>query len=138
MRVLLDTCVIIDALQNRELFANDAKRIFLLAANKQIDGFITAKSVTDIYYLMHHSLHNDKQSRDVLNKLFFLFQVLDTKSSDCINAVASLIPDYEDAVMVETAVREKIHCIVTRNIHDYSQSKIEVLSPKEFLDNLKE
>ena len=32
MRTLIDTCVIIDALQSREPFVEDAQKIFLLAA----------------------------------------------------------------------------------------------------------
>ena len=49
MRVLVDTCVIIDALQSRVPFAEDAQRIFIYSANNQFEGYITAKSVTDIY-----------------------------------------------------------------------------------------
>ena len=33
MRVLVDTCVIIDALQSRVPFAEDAQRIFIYSAN---------------------------------------------------------------------------------------------------------
>ena len=33
MRVLVDTCVIMDAIQNREPFADDAKKIFRAAAS---------------------------------------------------------------------------------------------------------
>jgi rRNA-processing protein FCF1 len=37
MRVLIDTCVIIDALQSRAPFAEVAQKIFLYSANKQFD-----------------------------------------------------------------------------------------------------
>ena len=40
MRVLLDTCVIIDALQAREPFAEAAQEIFIAAANKQFTVYI--------------------------------------------------------------------------------------------------
>lgn len=53
MRAVIDTCVIVDALQNREPFCKDAQAIFLLCANRQFDGFVTAKAMTDIYYLTH-------------------------------------------------------------------------------------
>ena len=46
--------------------------------------------------------------------------------------------DYEDAVMVETAVRSDIDCIVTRNQKDYAKSSIRVLSPSDFLLQIKE
>ena len=45
MRVLIDTCVIIDALQNREPFNADAQKIFMAVANRQCSGFVSAKSV---------------------------------------------------------------------------------------------
>lgn len=59
MRVLVDTCVIIGALQSRVTFAEAAQKIFIHSANKQFEGYITAKSVTDIYYLTHRLTHSD-------------------------------------------------------------------------------
>lgn len=136
MRVLIDTCVIIDALQNREPFAKNAQAVFLAAANNQYAGCITAKASTDIYYLMHRYTHDDKASREVLNKLFSLFDVLDTSGMDCRRAIPSPISDFEDAVMTETAARSEVDCIVTRNIHDYIKSEVQVYTPEQFLKNL--
>ncbi len=136
MRALIDTCVIIDALQSRKDFCDDAQKIFLSAANNAYLGYISAKSATDIYYLMRHYTHNDKNSRDTLNKLFSLFDVLDTSGIDCRKAVLSSISDFEDAVMVETAIRAEMDCIVTRNTKDFINSPVPVFSPKEFLNNL--
>ena len=51
MRAVMDTCVIADALQSREPFCKDAQSIFLLCSNRQSEGFMTAKAITDIYYL---------------------------------------------------------------------------------------
>ncbi len=53
MRVLIDTCVIIAALQSRDPFAEAAQKLFIYSANKKFEGYITAKSATDIYYLTH-------------------------------------------------------------------------------------
>ncbi len=138
MRALLDTCIIIDAIQEREPFSNDAKAIFLLAANQQFIGCITAKSSTDIYYLMHRYTHNDKQSRSALSKLFTIFEVLDTASTDCRHAIPSQVSDYEDAVMIATAERSEVDCIVTRNTHDYAKSSVTVFTPEEFIAKLGE
>lgn len=137
MRVLIDTCVIIDALQNREPFSKEAQTIFLMAANEQFAGYLTAKSVTDIYYLMHGTTHSDKDSRVILSKLFKLFEPLDTDGIDCRRAIPSPVSDYEDAVMIETAEREEVDCIVTRNLHDYSRSSVKVLSPGDFIRAMK-
>lgn len=37
MRVLVDTCIIIDALQSRVPFAEAAQKIFIYTANKQFE-----------------------------------------------------------------------------------------------------
>ena len=133
MRAFIDTCVVIDALQSREPFAKDAQDIFLAAANNLYLGYISAKAVTDIYYLMHRHTHDDKASRDILNKLFALFDVLDTAGIDCRKAVLSPVSDFEDAVMGETALRSEVDCIVTRNLRDFTKSPVPVYEPKAFL-----
>ena len=136
MRALLDTCVIIDAMQNREPFCKDAQELFLAAANNLFVGCITAKASTDIYYLMHRHTHSDKTSRDVLNKLFTLFEVADTAGIDCRRAIPSPVSDFEDAVMIETAARTEVDCIVTRNEQDFVKLTVPVLLPKDFLSRL--
>lgn len=136
MRVLLDTCVVIDAIQNRAPFAANAQQIFRKAAVNQFVGCITAKSSTDIYYLTHRGTHSDSAARAILVKLFSLFDVLDTAGLDCKKAISSSVTDYEDAVMIETAVNNGVDMIVTRNIHDYKASPIPVLTPDDFLAKL--
>lgn len=133
MRVLLDTCVILDALESRQPFSKDAEELFLAAANNLFTGCITAKASTDIYYLMHRHTHSDKASREVLNKLFSLFEVVDTAGMDCRRAIPSPVLDFEDAVMIETAARTEATYIVTRNLKDFARSPVPVLSPKDFL-----
>ncbi len=136
MRILIDTCVIIDALQNREPWSKDAQTLFLMAANRDFDGFISAKSVTDIYYLMHRSTHSDKDTREVLNRLFKLFGLVDTAGNDCRFALSSDVTDYEDAVMIESAVHSQMDCIVTSNVKDYSKSAVPIFTPEELIQKL--
>lgn len=136
MKVLLDTCVVVDVLQKREPFYQNAMDIFLSISNRELEGVLTAKSLTDIYYIIRRSLHNEMETRKYLNTLFVLFDVEDTFSIDCQLALQSKMKDYEDAIMVETALRIGVDCIVTRNIKDYELSTIPVLSPEQLLARL--
>lgn len=133
MKVLIDTCVIVDSLQNRKPFSEFSNQILLSAANEQFIGYITAKSVADIYYLMHKCTHSDEISRKILNNIFKIFEVLDTSGIDCKLALLSSVKDYEDAIMCETALRNKIDCIVTRNFKDFTNANINIYKPDEFL-----
>ena len=136
MRALIDTCVVVDVLQNRKPFAADAQQIFLAAANKQIQAYVTAKSMTDLYYLTHRLTHSDQETRQILTKLLYLFDVLDTTGVDCRQALVSDMSDYEDAVMAATAIRSEMDCIVTRNTKDYAKAKLTVYSPQELIRQL--
>ncbi len=133
MKAVIDTCVIVDALQDRAPFGEAAKSIFLFCANRQCEGLLTAKAITDIYYLAHRQTHNDKTTREVITKLCTIFGLLDTTVLDIRKAILSETSDFEDTVMIETAVRYKVDCIVTRNTKDYSKSSIHVYTPDEFL-----
>lgn len=136
MKVLIDTCVIIDVLQKRQPYFDDSYSVFLAGANRIFDGSISAKSVTDIYYLMHRHFHDNNKSRHALDVLFKLFAIEDTTGYDCKKALISKMSDYEDAIMSETAIRIGADCIVTRNLKDYSNSVINVYSPSELLKKL--
>ena len=136
MNVIIDTCIIIDALQSRKPFDKDAEAVFLSVANRRCVGFLTANSVTDIYYLMHKALHSQEETKKVLGVLFSLFEILDTCGIDCRKALTSEVSDYEDAVMIEAAARAEIDCIVTRNLKDYAGAPMPVYSPEQFVELL--
>ena len=137
MRVCLDTCIIIDYLQHREPFFENAHKLFLAVANRIVEGCITSKSVADIYYLMHQVLHDNEKVRNILGVLLSLFTILDTTEIDCRRALLSNINDYEDAMMVETAERYNIKCIVTRNLKDFVGAKVQAVLPNDFILLLK-
>ena len=51
---------------------------------------------------------------------------------------SSEIGDYEDAIMVETAIRSEMDCIVTRNMKDYAKSLVKVCEPSALIKLLEE
>ena len=52
MRVLIDTNVVLDFLQEREPFVEAAAKLFEQIDDGKIDGFITATTITNIYYIV--------------------------------------------------------------------------------------
>lgn len=136
MTAVIDTCVIIDALQNRDPFSEDAQKLILAVSNRHFNGILTAKSITDIFYILRRGLHSDSLTKECIHKLFLLFEVADTYAVDCQIALGAETKDYEDAVMIETAKRIGADCIITRNLKDYSSAGIPVFLPAEFLDKI--
>ena len=133
MKVLLDTCVVIDFLTSREPFFENSKKVLLLCANNDIDGFITAKSLTDIYYFVKKSNNDENETRRIMKELLSIVSLLDTNRGDCLKAFDSNTKDYEDAVMDETAVSYGMDLLLTRNIKDFKNAKVKAMTPNEFL-----
>ena len=63
MRVLIDTNVILDFLLQRELFFQDAERLFQAIDSGQIVGYVTATTLTDIFYIARRHKRSIEQAR---------------------------------------------------------------------------
>lgn len=120
-------------IREREPFFGRSLQVSQAVSDRKAVGYLTAKSVTDIYYLTRQQTHSDQVTRQYLHKLFSLFEVLDTAGTDCRRALYSAMSDYKDAVVVESALRAGLDCIVTRNLKDYIHTPLPVHSPAEFL-----
>lgn len=133
MKILIDTNVVIDALTSREPWNESAEKIFLMAANHTIDMYITASSATDIYYLVRKYLHSTEKAKQIMGKLYSLTGILEVTGTDCMEALASPVNDYEDAVVEKVASRKDMDYIVTRNIKDYQEGSTKAVLPDDFI-----
>lgn len=138
MRVLIDTNVIIDALTSREPWSESAETIFIMAANHIIDMYITASSATDIYYLVRKYLHSTEQAKQIMEKLYSLVGILSVSSAECVDALASAISDYEDAIIERVSVKANIDYIITRNVKDYQPGMVKAILPDDFITLINE
>ncbi len=133
-KVLVDTNIVLDALTGRKPFYENAEKILLLAAEEKIQGYITASSVTDIYYLVQKNV-SDQKARQTLHNLFQLVMVIDVKGKDCEQALELPIEDYEDALIATCAARAKMDYLVTRDEAFLNASSlVRVVSPAQLLE----
>ena len=137
MRAVIDTNVILDVLQQREPWCRYGQAIFLATANKRITGCFTAKQAADIHFFSRKQFKGeenvDEKARNILAKLFALFEVIDTLAIDSQNALGIKNNDYEDAMLIESAKRAGADCIVTRNPEHFRASSVKVYTPEDFL-----
>jgi predicted nucleic acid-binding protein len=133
IKALIDTNVVLDALAAREPFRAEAERIFLLAAEEKFQGFVTANSITDVYYLIKKSA-SKAVAREALRNLLQVFAIVDIYAKDCVRALESSVQDYEDALIAVCASRIGADYIVTRD-GDFLQaeSPVPLVTPAGFL-----
>ena len=135
MNVLIDTNVSLDVLLKREPFFEYSQLVLLAAEQKYINGFISASSITDIYYLVN-KLYKDRAAvRKLLSE--HLMRVVDIAAVDSnviINALDAEWDDFEDCVQYIVGESIGADYIVTRNVKDFENMGIRTVTPNELLD----
>lgn len=135
MKVLVDTNIIIDALASRKPFSEDAEKNFLLAAKDEIETYISASSITDIYYILRKYSSEDT-ARGYILRLFQIFKVLPVSETECISALESKIPDYEDGLQDVCASSAALNYILIRDETFLKYSPL-AISPAKFFASSK-
>lgn len=135
-KVLLDTNIILDIALRREPHFSHSSEIFSLIDEKLIEGYITATSLTDIYYIARKEKSRNEAKEFILD-LIQVINILEINKEIIKDALASEINDFEDAVQVQSAEYNEIETIVTRNKKDFKQSDLEILTPKELIQQIK-
>ncbi len=135
-KILLDTNVIIDIALEREPFVKKSVELLRLINKQNIKAFVTATTVTDIYYITQKKTGHDK-TIEFLKNLFEYIKIAGVDTVSILNALNSDMKDFEDAVQTETAKQFDIHAIVTRNKKDFENSNLKVFSPDEYINELK-
>lgn len=132
MTLLIDANIVLDVLQNRENFVKESAMIWKLCETEQAKGYISTLSFANIMYILRKELTSDK-IEEVYHKLCLIFEFADFSSSILSKAVEMNWKDFEDAV--QSAAAEQIHAdyIITRNVRDFTRSKVVAFTPTELL-----
>ena len=134
MTVLLDTNIILDALQERPPFDMEAKEILRRAqSGKEFACLFTANAAADIFYL-YSKARDMKSANTALDFLLSHYGVVSVTHDDCKAAVAHHIDDFEDALVVVCAQNAGADYIVTRDTQFlHAVSTVKLISPKDFI-----
>ncbi|MCL2221013.1 MAG: PIN domain-containing protein [Oscillospiraceae bacterium] len=133
MNVLIDTNVVLDQLVRREPFYENAERIRLLSEKGYINSYISASAITDIYYIAKKELKDKNVVVKLIEKLLETSNIAAVTESSIHEALGLKWDDFEDAVQYSAGQNISASYIITRNPNDFRNSRIEIVSPEEFL-----
>ena len=132
-RLLVDTNIVIDLLAKRERFYDEAADLFSRSDKKELQLAISSLTFANTNYILS-KLKSAKEAREILRKFKVLVELLSL--DDKITELAlsdDNFPDFEDGLQYYSAIENQIDVIITRNKKDFKNSKIPVLTAKEFL-----
>lgn len=136
MRVLLDTDVVLDVVLAREPFAQESTQLFRLHEQGKIDVYIAAITPINVFYITR-KIKGGHVARQAIESLLGSFAVCPLSHSLLDEAYKLAFADYEDAVQHASAIANGLDAIVTRDVYDYKNATLPVLSPTDFLKKLK-
>jgi predicted nucleic acid-binding protein len=131
--VFIDTDVIVDFLTDRKPFSLESAKIFSLIDQKKIKGCVSSLSFSNLYYVLR-KFGTHKKVINSLRELSELVDILKVDSEIIKSALTSDFKDFEDSIQYFAAQEQKkVDCIITRNIKDYKDSSLPVMTPETFL-----
>jgi predicted nucleic acid-binding protein len=132
MKIFLDTNIILEIMFERE-FADACSSITLLSILDEVTEFVSASSITDIFYVSKKQFgRNDAIAK--MKDILILTNIAKVDNGIINNAMNDDWEDFEDSVQYYTALAELCDCIITNNKQDFSKSSIPVYTPNEFLE----
>lgn len=112
-----------------------AEQLLSSAFTNKIIAFITASTITDIYYIIRKE-KNSVFALDFLRSLLEFIDITPVNKKVIQEALNSKLADFEDAVQDHSAQNNAIDVIVTRNISDFKNALTKVKTPDDFLKQL--
>lgn len=133
MKYLIDTNVILDVLLKREPFYKSCASVLTLARRKEIELYVSASAITDIYYIANQALRDKAEVKSLIDKLIKVVSVAGILEDEIQKALALPWKDFEDSVQYSVALLQKMDGIVTRNPKDYKEAEMKVWDPEEIV-----
>ncbi len=134
-QILIDTNIVLDLLARRMPYYAEAAKLFSLADKRKIVLSLSSLSLANTHYVLTR-FKSESASRRILLNFKILVTVLsfDDKIADL--ALNSDFKDFEDAIQYFTAIENGQELIITRNMTGYRNSRLPVMTAREFIESL--
>ena len=132
MKILIDTNIIFDLALIRMPFYEEADEIFYLIEQNKIQGFVSATTVTDIYYVLRKQ-KGKEWTLTFLKRLTKLCTINPITEQVIHQALNNSYKDFEDDIQYYSALANHLDALVTRNIKDFPNSNLLILTPSQLI-----
>ena len=134
--VFIDTNILVDVFANRKPFVENSLKIYNLCIKRKIKLFTSSNTITTIHYILKKTISEDK-ARMAIEHIVEYANIIPVDITIIRKSLKSNHKDFEDAIQIVAAESiSDMDCIVTRDLKDYKNAQIDVLTPDEFLNTL--
>ncbi|MBL1214262.1 MAG: PIN domain-containing protein [Ignavibacteriae bacterium] len=135
-RLFLDTNIVLDLLGERKPYYNSIAKIATLADKRKLRLMVSALSYSTIFYLLA-KVEKKESVKEKLRKFKIISETSDLTDKIIEKALSSNFKYFEDALQYHCALSANCNILITRNVKDFIQSELPVMTAKEYLNKLK-
>ena len=132
MRALLDTNIMLDILCKRPHDEDGLLQLKVMEAFSDVELWVSAKSYTDLFYIMRRELGNDA-AQSLLADTFSWTHACSVEESDLEAALRARWDDFEDSLVNICAEKVKADYLVTRDASGFQRASIPHGTASEFM-----
>ncbi len=133
-KVFLDSDVLLDLTLNRPDFVLPVLNIVDLIQNGKLKATTSSVVFVNVQYFLNK--YNRPNKISLLQHLRSILSIISVDENVIDKALSSGMVDFEDAIQYYAAMSAGVDFIITRNIKDYKQANIPVLTAEQFLRTL--
>jgi predicted nucleic acid-binding protein len=135
-KIFADTNIVIDLLSKREPFFKEAATLFSMADKKKIELSISSLTIANTSYALLKQIDANK-AKSILRKLRLILNILPLDDKIIgLTLNDESFSDFEDGLQYFTALENSQDIIITRNLKDFRNSKLPVMTAKQFIESL--
>jgi predicted nucleic acid-binding protein len=134
-KVFIDCDICLDLLAERMPHYEPAALLFTLADKGKIKLYVSSLIFSNLHYLLGRQFSH-QEARRILNKFKVLVNVVAVDDKIIGLALSSDFKDFEDAIQYFAAIENNIQILLTRNLKDYRQAKISVMTAEDYLSTM--
>lgn len=136
-KIFIDTNIILDVMAQRGPYNIAANAVLKLGIEKEIKLCATSLTFANCVYILKSTYkHSDPVS--VVRAYKKYITALPMTDEQCVRALNSNMPDFEDMLQYESALSADCDCILTRNQKHFPKDTLPILTAEEFLTKFTE
>ena len=133
MRALLDTNIVYDIMCKRPFDEEGLEQLKVMHAFGDVDLWVSAKSFTDLFYLMRREIDSEA-AHDALEESFSWLHACSVEEGDIKQALHVRWHDFEDSLVNACAEKVKADYIVTRDEKGFRNAATPHGTASEFME----
>lgn len=136
-KAFIDINIIVDFLCKRQPFDVHAAQLFNIGRTGMVELYVASGAFPFLFYLLSRQMSNKPHAWQTLLRFKLLVNILPITDNTITHALASTnFKDLEDAIQYQVAQENGMQFFLTRNLRDFKQTMIPVMTAEDFLMQL--